>query len=130
MLFPRHNDLPWQIKVYFGNQLDRFNLSENTTAADPKVYGDAWQTDIPRLRAGKVGAQVHTCTSTCEFIDDLGWVGGLYLECNRMYMYCTGIHVHVHVCQYFVCVSVFVCLSVSFELAKGKTSVLKIITCT
>ncbi len=54
----RHNDLAYQIRVYFQNQLDNVDLTKNGSGADPKIYGDEWQTDIPRLRAGKVGGQV------------------------------------------------------------------------
>ena len=57
-----HNDLAWQIRFYFHNQLDRVNLSRNTSG----LYGNEWQTDIPRLRAGKVGGQVSQCHSAHE----------------------------------------------------------------
>lgn len=53
-----HNDLAWQIRVYFKNQLSEIDLSRNGS-------GGVFQTDIPRLRAGRVGAQVglHMCIS-------------------------------------------------------------------
>ena len=35
------------------NQLDKVDLSKNGSGTEP-----TWQTDIPRLRAGKVGGQV------------------------------------------------------------------------
>jgi hypothetical protein len=41
--------------MVFNNQLDRVDLSRNSSGE----YGDMWQTDIPRLQAGKVGAQVR-----------------------------------------------------------------------
>ena len=58
-----HNDLAWQIRFYFHNQLDRVNLSRNTSG----LYGNEWQTDIPRLRAGKVGGQVSQCHGLCAW---------------------------------------------------------------
>ena len=60
-----HNDLAWQFRVHFENQLDRVDLHKNTSGADPNIYGNMWQTDIPRLRAGKVGGQVR---HPCKFI--------------------------------------------------------------
>ena len=54
----RHNDLAWQIRAQFENQLDKVDLTKNGSGADPAIYGHAWHTDIPRLRAGKVGGQV------------------------------------------------------------------------
>lgn len=60
-----HNDLAWQFRVHFENQLDRVDLHKNTSGADPNIYGNMWQTDIPRLRAGYVGGQVR---HPCKFI--------------------------------------------------------------
>ena len=54
----RHNDLPWQLREYFSNQLERVDLSLNSSGGKVEVYGDMWHTDIPRLRAGMIGAQV------------------------------------------------------------------------
>jgi membrane dipeptidase len=61
-LIDGHNDLPWQIRSCFGN-VDGVDLRANT-ASLPKpaeVPADCeWtplMTDIPRLRAGNVGAQ-------------------------------------------------------------------------
>jgi len=49
-----HNDLAYAIRAHFENQLDQVDLTVNGSG----MYGADWQTDIPRLRAGKVGAQV------------------------------------------------------------------------
>ena len=46
-----HNDLAYAIRQKFTNHLNDFDLDESTAA-----FG--WHTDIPRLRQGKVGAQV------------------------------------------------------------------------
>ena len=55
----RHNDLPYEIRDNFENQFDRFDLFKNGSALPPEEVGHEWHTDIPRLRAGKVGAQVN-----------------------------------------------------------------------
>lgn len=46
-----HNDLPWQYRK-LSNDFSRVHLETGTTGFRP-----AWHTDIPRLRAGRVGAQ-------------------------------------------------------------------------
>ncbi len=51
-LIDGHNDLPWQCRVRFGNQLSRIDLRRDLTHLDPRLH-----TDIPRLRKGGVGAQ-------------------------------------------------------------------------
>lgn len=53
--FFRHNDIPWQLRKYFMNQMENVTLDKN----NPE-----WHTDIPRLRKGKVGAQVSGLSST------------------------------------------------------------------
>ncbi len=51
------------------NQLDGVDLTKNGSGADPDVYGHEWQTDIPRLRAGKVGGQVSfACCVSQDFL--------------------------------------------------------------
>jgi membrane dipeptidase len=47
-VFDGHNDLPWALRTQFGSDLDRADL----TAGVPELH-----TDLPRLRAGNVGAQ-------------------------------------------------------------------------
>lgn len=44
-----HNDLPWELRVRYGGNLDSVNLRE----PQPQLH-----TDLPRLRAGAVGAQL------------------------------------------------------------------------
>ena len=46
-----HNDLPWEIRSQFAGRLDSLDL-EDTRSLDPPL-----QTDLARLRAGRVGAQ-------------------------------------------------------------------------
>lgn len=50
----RHNDLAYELRDIFKNQLGEIDLNKNTSGQ----YGAAWQTDIPRLRAGHLGGQV------------------------------------------------------------------------
>ncbi len=54
-----HNDLPIQLRERRSNMLDHFDLHD-TTNEPPSDYEEdasAMHTDLPRLRAGKVGAQ-------------------------------------------------------------------------
>jgi membrane dipeptidase len=56
-----HNDLPWEIRERFGSNLDAIDLQQNTAhlPKSPTAPPDQapLMTDIPRLRAGGVGAQ-------------------------------------------------------------------------
>jgi membrane dipeptidase len=49
-LIDGHNDLPWEVRERFAGDLDKVDLSRSTAAI-------GLHTDIPRLRAGGVGAQ-------------------------------------------------------------------------
>lgn len=51
-----HNDIPWQLRKYFMNQMENVTLDKN----NPE-----WHTDIPRLRKGKVGAQFWSAYVSC-----------------------------------------------------------------
>jgi membrane dipeptidase len=56
-LIDGHNDLPWEIRSRFGSDLGKVDLSR-PTAGLPAPEGSApLMTDIPRLKAGHVGAQ-------------------------------------------------------------------------
>jgi len=55
----RHNDLPWNVRKFVHNQLGEVNLSSDLGRVDPWARSDWSHTDIPRLRAGLVGAQVN-----------------------------------------------------------------------
>jgi membrane dipeptidase len=48
-----HNDVPEQLRDRVKNHLERLDLASDTSTLDPPM-----QTDIPRLRAGHVGAQI------------------------------------------------------------------------
>ncbi len=51
-LIDGHNDLPWQYRQRVRNHLDRIDLAHSTAALPKPLH-----TDIPRLRAGRVGGQ-------------------------------------------------------------------------
>ncbi|WP_395645102.1 dipeptidase [Terricaulis sp.] len=51
-LIDGHNDLPWAIRDDHGGRLEDIDLTRDTRTLTPPL-----QTDIPRLRAGGVGAQ-------------------------------------------------------------------------
>jgi membrane dipeptidase len=52
-----HNDLPWTIRERFKGDLSKIDLASNTTHLAPPAGEPAMMTDVPRLRAGHVGAQ-------------------------------------------------------------------------
>ena len=56
-LIDGHNDLAWEIRDRFGRDLSKIDLARSTAALPPPAHGIALMTDIPRLRAGLVGAQ-------------------------------------------------------------------------
>ncbi|XP_071957861.1 dipeptidase 1-like [Antedon mediterranea] len=58
-----HNDLPWHLKYRVNNQLenDTSNLNNNLKGKFAVSH-----TDIPRLRAGKVGAQFWSVYTSCS----------------------------------------------------------------
>lgn len=51
-LIDGHNDLPWQYRERVKNQLSRIDLRQDQSKLDKPLH-----TDIPRLRAGLLGAQ-------------------------------------------------------------------------
>lgn len=50
--------MPWNVRKFVHNQLGEVNLSSDLGRVDPWARSDWSHTDIPRLRAGLVGAQV------------------------------------------------------------------------
>jgi membrane dipeptidase len=57
-----HNDLPWELRARYGSDLDAIDLKKDTAhlpkpASLPEADFTPLMTDIPRLRAGGVGAQ-------------------------------------------------------------------------
>jgi membrane dipeptidase len=56
-LIDGHNDLPWEIRSRFKGDLAAVNLQSDTARLPFPPDSAALMTDIPRLRAGKVGGQ-------------------------------------------------------------------------
>jgi membrane dipeptidase len=56
-LIDGHNDLPWEIRERFHGDLSKFDLAASTAALAAPAGQAPLMTDIPRLRAGRVGAQ-------------------------------------------------------------------------
>ena len=56
-LIDGHNDLPWEIRTRFNSDLGKVDLSVSTLSLPAPEGSPPLMTDIPRLRAGHVGAQ-------------------------------------------------------------------------
>jgi membrane dipeptidase len=56
-LIDGHNDLPWEIRERFKSDVAAVNLMADTSHLPVEAGQAALMTDIPRLRAGRVGAQ-------------------------------------------------------------------------
>jgi membrane dipeptidase len=56
-LIDGHNDLPWEIRLRFKSDLDAVDLASDTRHLPAPDGGAPLMTDIPRLRAGRVGGQ-------------------------------------------------------------------------
>jgi len=56
-LLDGHNDLPWEIRARFHGDLDAIDLKADTAGLPAPPDGAPLMTDIPRLRAGRVGGQ-------------------------------------------------------------------------
>jgi membrane dipeptidase len=56
-LIDGHNDLPWEIRERFKSDIAAINLAQDTSRLPVGAGQAALMTDIPRLRAGHVGAQ-------------------------------------------------------------------------
>ena len=54
----RHNDFPWNVQTDFDGQLSAFDMEEDMCFQFVK-HVNSCHTDIPRLREGRVGAQVQ-----------------------------------------------------------------------
>ncbi|XP_027870513.1 dipeptidase 1 [Xiphophorus couchianus] len=55
-LIDGHNDLPWQLRSYFNNQLNNVDLNKLTTT----------HTNIPKIREGQLGAQFWAAFVPCD----------------------------------------------------------------
>nr|XP_022310140.1 dipeptidase 1-like [Crassostrea virginica] len=76
-LIDGHNDLPWQFRQYANNSVYSVNLEQDmrVTWNNETPYDDTSfpripsQTDIPRLRAGKVGGQFWAIFISCASVE-------------------------------------------------------------
>lgn len=60
-----HNDLPWNIRQFIHNKLEKVNLSTNIQYAPPWSTSKWSHTDFLRMRKGMVGAQLWTAYAPC-----------------------------------------------------------------
>src|ERR1700761_4324721 len=56
-LIDGHNDLPWEIRDRFNSDVNAVDLSADTAHLSVKEGEAPLMTDIPRMRAGRVGGQ-------------------------------------------------------------------------
>lgn len=64
-----HNDVPEQLRDRRKNVLGDFNFADTSNTADPAKDVAAMQTDLKRLRAGKVGAQFWSVYVSANLTD-------------------------------------------------------------
>lgn len=64
-----HNDVPEQLRDRRKNVLGDFNFADTSNTADPARDVAAMQTDLKRLRAGKVGAQFWSVYVSANLTD-------------------------------------------------------------
>jgi len=64
-LIDGHNDLPWNIRQFIHNKLEKVNLSTNIQYAPPWSTSKWSHTDFLRMRKGQVGAQLWTAYAPC-----------------------------------------------------------------
>lgn len=56
-VFDGHNDVPIQLRARFGNVINDFDFTDTSDTGETHPAGRVMHTDLPRLRAGGVGAQ-------------------------------------------------------------------------
>ncbi len=56
-LIDGHNDLPWELRTRFASDFSKVDLRQDTTHLPVPADGVPLMTDVPRLRAGRVGGQ-------------------------------------------------------------------------
>lgn len=64
-----HNDLPWNIRKFVRNRLKELRFDEDLTRIEPWSESNWSHTDLPRLRAGQIGAQVNFDAPTHKSIN-------------------------------------------------------------
>ena len=56
-VFDGHNDVPFQLRIRFNNQIDEFDFTDTLANDDAEQFGRLMHTDLKRLAEGRVGAQ-------------------------------------------------------------------------
>lgn len=56
-IFDGHNDVPNQLRARVANQINGFDFADTTDTGEAHPQGAVMQTDLARLKQGKVGAQ-------------------------------------------------------------------------
>ena len=56
-IFDGHNDVPYQLRIRFENQIDAFDFTDTSATGADHPQGRMMQTDLNRLAEGRVGAQ-------------------------------------------------------------------------
>lgn len=56
-VFDGHNDVPYQLRIRYENQLDGFDFTDTAGTGANHPQGRVMQTDLNRLEEGRVGAQ-------------------------------------------------------------------------
>ncbi|MEO1221773.1 MAG: dipeptidase, partial [Pseudomonadota bacterium] len=56
-IFDGHNDVPYQLRIRFENQIDGFDFTDTSGTGANHPQGRMMQTDLNRLAEGRVGAQ-------------------------------------------------------------------------
>ncbi|UAB79827.1 dipeptidase [Erythrobacter sp. SCSIO 43205] len=59
-VFDGHNDVPYQLRIRYANQIDGFDFTDTTGTGASHPQGRVMQTDLTRLQEGRVGAQFWT----------------------------------------------------------------------
>ncbi|KAK7474759.1 hypothetical protein BaRGS_00033991 [Batillaria attramentaria] len=65
-LIDGHNDFAWHVMLEYEGRLEGWNMSENMWKYFHPLPDHPSQTDIPRIREGKLGAQMWSAYSDCK----------------------------------------------------------------
>merc|ERR550519_2036319 len=68
-LIDGHNDFPLSIRDHASNQMESVPFDSDLTKLEPWASDTMSRTDLPRLRAGQVGAQFWSAYMGCESQD-------------------------------------------------------------
>ncbi|KAF2881240.1 hypothetical protein ILUMI_24935 [Ignelater luminosus] len=65
-LIDGHNDLAWSLNLYKHNQLKNYDFTKDVSLYFDSKCTSCLQTDLPKLKAGKVGAQFWAAYVNCK----------------------------------------------------------------